>query len=322
MGGHDCFLENRDVRTIAFDPRVLGAALKEMVLDENTILYTHFLNLKSLLAVKSALKNKQCTLVIQEHMRVDFEEDQTRRGLAGSAKSFLKSKLYKYAGDGCRLIGVSDAVYSDLCSLCGSRDTYLVRNAISTERLDGHRENILSLDSARDVVIFGTHFDRKGVDVALRAVIKARNGLRLVVLTHREDDAIERLDEVESEWRDFCVVKHVVEDIACVYDHALCFISPSRSEAFGYAVAEAAYCDAQVIASDIPGQNSMKCIPGIQWVSSENELAEALVNCYEMNRDRPKELEEQKQAQRAYIHEHFSLDKWCDEVMEVMGLNE
>ena len=288
--------------TADFDPRALAAALKQMPIDEYTILYFHFVGWRTLLAIKNALKDRQCALVFQEHMRQDFD-GQSSQGAMGFLKFALKKKLYKYAVDGCRVIGVSDAVYEDLCKIRGSRETYMVRNAISTERLDGYRENVLSLDNEHDVVIFGTHFDRKGVDIALRAVVKAGNGLRLVVLTHHEDDAIKRLDEVESEWRDFCVVKHVVEDVACVYNHALCFISPSRSEAFGYAVAEAAYCDAQVIAADIPGQNSMKCIPGIQWVSSDNALSEALVKCYEMNRDNPKELEEQKQTQRAYIQE-------------------
>ena len=145
----------------------------------------------------------------------------------------------------------------------------MVRNAISTERLDGDWNNTLMLDPAHDVVIFGTHFDRKGVDIALKAVKRMGHNLRMIVLSHHEEDAIKRLDAVDPEWRKFAVVKHVVEGVPCAYNHALCFISSSRSEAFGYAVAEAAYCNTQVIASDVPGQNSMKCIPGIQWVGAE-----------------------------------------------------
>lgn len=195
----------------------------------------------------------------------------------------------------------------------------MVRNAISTERLDGDWNNTLMVDPAHDVVIFGTHFDRKGVDIALKAVKRMGHNLRMIVLSHHEEDAIKRLDAVDPEWRKFAVVKHVVEGVPCAYNHALCFISSSRSEAFGYAVAEAAYCNTQVIASDVPGQNSMKCIPGIQWVGAEkiDELAAAPSNCYEMKMNKTKELKQQKAIQRDYIRKHFGFDKWCDEIIEV-----
>ena len=62
----------------------------------------------------------------------------------------------------------------------------------------------------RDVVIFGTHFEQKGVDIALRAVMRTKSKLRLVVLTHREAETQAKLDVVEPEWRNYAVVYHVI----------------------------------------------------------------------------------------------------------------
>ncbi len=316
------FLEHHEIHTTDFEPKNLTSTLKEMVKQEKTIVHFHFLDWKTLWAVRNGLKRKNCTMIFHEHMRVNFAEDYAHLGISGMTKAYLKKLLYRWATNGYRAIGVSDAVYEDLCTIRGTKDTYLVRNAISTKRLDGKNGNTLSLDPAHDVVIFGTLFERKGVDIALKAVKKAGNNLRLVVLTHREDDAIKRLNAIDTEWQKFAIVKHVVEEVQNVYNYALCFISPSRSEAFGYAVAEAAYCNTQVIASDIPGQNSMKCIPYIQWVGSEqvDEWAEALTNCYQLRRDNPEKLEAQKQVQRACVHECFGVENWCDEILKVYGL--
>ena len=318
------FAEQHEVHAVDFAPKSLAATLKKMVKDRSTIVHMHFLDWKTLWIVKDALKEKHCSMIFQEHMRVNFVEEQVRRGLPGMAKAYLKKLLYRHATSGYWVIGVSDAVYDDICRSRGKKTMYMVRNAIATNRLDGQKNNDLSLDPARDVVIFGTHFERKGVDIALQAVKEAENNLRLVVLTHHEDDAMERLNAVDAEWNNFAVVKHVVEDISGVYNHALCFISPSRSEAFGYAVVEAAYCNTQVIASDVPGQNSMKCIPGIQWIQSENvdDLKNALIRCYEMQRDKVEDLRIQNRAQRAYICEHFGVEKWCLDIMKVYGIGE
>lgn len=256
---------------------------------------------------------------------MDFGREQPNRTWVRRGKDGIKQLLYKYATHSCRMIGVSDAVYRDLRRIRGNRaETFMVRNAISTYRLDGTGawDNVLSLDPERDVVIFGTHFERKGVDVALKAVMKARRDLRLVVLTHREAETREKLDAIEPEWQKYAAVYHVIEDIPSIYNYVLCFLSPSRSEAFGYAVVEAAYCDTQVIASDIPGQNSIKCVPGIRWVRTEqvDELAEALDDCCRLRMEKPEKYEEQKMEQRAYIRENFSVEKWCEEILKVYGL--
>ena len=327
-GENGKYAENHVIHTVDFESSALAAGLKAMVQSDaknsHIIIHMHFLDWKAINAVTRVLKRERCMFVVQEHMRADFGLEQEKLSWMQRGKGCIKQMLYKYATSPCRMVGVSDAVYQDLCRIRGTKrlQTYMVRNAIAFDRLDGQQINSFQLDSNHDVVIFGTHFERKGVDLALRAVMKAGNSIRLIILTHNENDAVEKLDVLCPEWRNYAKVFHVVENIQSVYNYALCFISPSRSEAFGYAVVEAAYCDTQVIASDIPGQNSMKCIPGIQWVHTEDtdDLSEALVHCYEMRRDCLENVKKQKQVQKKYIRMHFDVNTWCTEILKVYGM--
>jgi glycosyltransferase involved in cell wall biosynthesis len=108
-----------------------------------------------------------------------------------------------------------------------------------------------------------------------------------------------------------------VREIKDVYDSIDVFISPSRSEAFAYAVAETAYCQCQVIASDVPGQNTMKDIPGILWVESDNvqSLVDAILQSVE--RKNNGEAEKIKVGQRKYVREHYGVDLWVQKNLDV-----
>ena len=69
------------------------------------------------------------------------------------AKDWLKQRLYRYATSDCRMIGVSDVVYQDLCRIRGEHaQTYLVRNAISTQRLDGLEKSRLRIPRRYDYI--------------------------------------------------------------------------------------------------------------------------------------------------------------------------
>lgn len=108
----------------------------------------------------------------------------------------------------------------------------------------------------------------------------------------------------------------IVNNHIIIHSH---FISPSRSEAFGYSVVEAAYCETQVIASDIPGQNSLKDIPGILWIEKENSVAlsNAIDKCFYRRKKQLDYLKKQKKVQKEYIRKNYNLNTWCDEIIEV-----
>lgn len=79
-------------------------------------------------------------------------------------------------------------------------------------------------------------------------------------------------------------------------------------------MAEAAYCGCTVIASDIPGQNTMKDIPGIVWIPSED--VEAL-KCAVLDVLQEKAEKKDITEVQAYIAKHYSLEAWSEKIIEV-----
>ena len=102
-----------------------------------------------------------------------------------------------------------------------------------------------------------------------------------------------------------------VNEIEKLYRSTDIFISPSRSESFGYAVAESAYCGCHVIATDIPGQNTLKNIPGIQWIESENVSALASSIRHVQNKTI------NPSAARDYVENHYSSKAWSEHIINV-----
>ena len=105
-----------------------------------------------------------------------------------------------------------------------------------------------------------------------------------------------------------------MENVQYIYNNTQIFLGPARSEAFGYAVAETAYCGCTVIASDIPGQNTMKDIPGIIWIPKENvtALEQAVIVALEDNNS-------DKTKTRRYIEKHYSLEEWALNILKIYG---
>lgn len=306
------FSKKHDIHTCVFEPQEIARIVSSMTGESSCIVHCHFVGPRIVAAIKKVMRGSNCPIVVHEHMRCDWDMKRP--------KGLLKKFFWQRVLSDCYVIAVSSAVEGDVRAILGGRRYSLVENAVSTERLDRLDANLSgSYDSLRDVVIFGTHFERKGVDIALKAVEECENNLRLVVLTHDENLAIQMLDACDANWRERCEVRHVVQNPADVYRACLCFASPSRSEAFGYAVAEAAYCGCQVVASDIPGQNDMKDIPGISWVPMEDvrALSSAFDKCAERARSESAELKGQGSTAREYVREHYGLSAWVDGVLKV-----
>lgn len=306
------FSKKHVIHTCVFEPQEIARTVSSRIGEGDCIVHCHFVGPRIVAAIKKVLRGLNCPIVVHEHMRCDW-------GMK-SPKGLVKKLFWHRVLSGCHVITVSSAVEDDMRAILGGQSISRVENAVSTERLDRVNADLSgSYDSLRDVVIFGTHFERKGVDIALKAVGECENNLRLVVLTHDENAAIQMLDACDANWRKRCEVRHVVQNPADVYRACLCFVSPSRSEAFGYAVAEAAYCGCQVVASDILGQNDMKDIPGINWVPVEDvrALSSALDKCVERARAESAEFKGQESIARKYVREHYGLPAWVDGVLKV-----
>lgn len=196
----------------------------------------------------------------------------------------LKHKLIDRIGDillpNSYYIGVSPAVYVSLEKLHFKSRTFLLTNAIDTKRL---HLKINKLNN--NVVIFSSAYFRKGTDLAIEAInlSSLKDKINLIIVTHNTNQAKLIIIKKYKIIPKFVRIVSPYNNIADLYDNSFLFLSPSRSEAFGYANLEAAYSGKQVISSNIPGQNTLKNVPYITWVESNNidELRLAISKAYE-----------------------------------------
>lgn len=278
---------------------------REMVND--CILHLHFTRLTLVLKLKAIMKKYgHSYLLYQEHM---YPKDSYLLDIKGHLLSVLVRNAY--------FIGVSPGVYKTICNMFGEKRCYLLRNAIDLTRLNHNskdkRENSHLPNS---ILIFGSDFYRKGVDLAINAMSKSeklKDKCNLIVVTHNKNKTEKIINDLFGELPSYVHIHKPSKDVSELYKNSFIFLSPSRSEAFGYAPVEASYYGLQVIASDIPGQNTLKNISSIQWIKKGDviKLKELMENAY--NNRKKFNNEEARQ----YIKTNYSLEEWISNLLNI-----
>lgn len=169
------------------------------------------------------------------------------------------------------------------------------------------------------VLVFGTHFERKAVDVAMSGcdrLIKQGRDVTLTVPVHSEGECASKVIALRGGVPRWMHIVPVTEDVPSFYSSHDLFLSPSRSEAFGYAAVEAAYMGCGVVASDVPGQNSLKGIDGIQWVrpNDPEDLANAMVASADLLSAR---TGNDLGALRASLESQYGIGRWIADMLKV-----
>lgn len=259
-------------------------SVKNILLKELTsysIVHCNFISDKSIIPLYEVCKEKHAKLVIQDHMLVENGGNLFKRNLRPIYKKLEHHKISKATKDEVNFIGVSKAVYQKLKSeYPKNKNIYCIDNAIALDRLTkyGNQEK-------NGILIFGTHFHRKGVDLAIKALMSSplRGKVSLNVVTHDEKSCLAEIENLFGSKPDFVKIIPPTTNISEYYKKNFLFLSPSRAEAFGYSAVEAAYSGLSVICSDIPGQDTLKGIPGIIWTENENveQVREATESAYE-----------------------------------------
>ncbi|KRM74512.1 hypothetical protein FC48_GL000335 [Ligilactobacillus murinus DSM 20452 = NBRC 14221] len=301
-----------------FDESNIEISLKNII-DEHTILHLHFMeSLQQLSRLAEFANQYGAKIFFHEHMRrPGFSNYRIKRLVSqivynlGGVKRFYHSRLR-----GIKSIAVSPDVRKDLTKVVPKEQVVLVENAIFTDRLDNFTEN--SIDSKRHALIMGTDYRRKGVDLAIKAIASSKyvSKIQLDILTHFIDRTEKLIIEDFGEIPNFVNILPVTQNVQDFYHKSFVFLSPSRSEAFGYAVIESAYCGTSVIASDIPGQNVLKVVPYIQWITKEDvdSLASQIDLVYEKEQS---QVMLESIENRQFIKEHFAIDNWVTKIKEL-----
>ena len=295
-----------------FDLKSLSKTLRHLSKHLNpkqTLVHTHFVDDFLLLPVRNNFKK----IVCHYHMTVPKTNSIKRR-----IKKFLNQYIYRR----CIIVGVSPAVTADLNNYFSHHTCECISNAIAFQELaiQAQQHPVTNFLNASyfNVLIHGTHFFRKGVDIAIQAINAINQDCatkcNLYITSHDTTEAHALVNECTDNHEDIHIID-VMDGIKTLYDQIDCFISPSRDEAFGYAVAEAAWCECQVIASNVPGQNTMSDIPGIIWIepksvdSLENAIRKAISN-KENNT-----ISEINKLQKTYVLEKYDIATWVESTL-------
>lgn len=276
------------------------------------IVHTHFVGGLSLREVTQVFPNVLC----HWHMALDAPI-----GLKSKTISLVKKAVFNTFYSKARFIAVSEPVASAIRREYPKVRVECVPNAIDFSRyadcgLEVHGRPAFPIRA----LIFGSHFERKGVDIAMDACAKLlqrkAGGCILTVPTHNPSECVKKVVAIRGEVPSWLHIVTVVEDVASLYSSTDLFLSPSRSEAFGYAVVEAAYMGCGVVASDVPGQNSLKGIKDIQWVRADDpdELAEAMLASVDMITSR---TQDELDALRVDLEAQYGIDCWVGRMLEI-----
>lgn len=176
-----------------------------------------------------------------------------------SATGGLKHQLRRFLWRNNKLVGVSEPVSQSLRQCFGGFQVHTVENAIRFDRLD--RVDEFERSPKLSLLTMGYNVQVKGVDLALKVAARLKDKydlvLGIVVASHMQE-LTECIDSVLGGLPEWIILLPPVDNVATYYKGSDIFLSPSRSEAFGYAVVEAAYCKTGIVLSRVGGQAALQ----------------------------------------------------------------
>ncbi len=196
-----------------------------------------------------------------------------------------------------------------------------IENAIDFKRLDRYaeigRNDFNNKYNRTAILIFGSDFEIKGVDIAIKAIapIAEEYGISLcIVMAVNVDENIKKIKRLMGEVPEWVRILSPREDVASYYRSADLFISPSREEGMTYSVIECAYCKCPMIVSDVSGLGHARAIPGAKIVENENTemLREAIIESITAGNGSLEEAAD-------YVKENYSLDIWCNKMLSLFN---
>ena len=194
-----------------------------------------------------------------------------------------------------------------------------INNSINFTRLNESSEIVITIPGSNHAVLmFGYPWYRKGVDVVVKALYALNMGKKIpVTLALAQAGCVEvttyAIIKTLGYLPDWIVFLGPREDLASYYNAATIFISAGREEGLSYAPIEAAYCNCDVICSDIPG-NPLD-IPGMSIYSMEDysylkNIIEQLLSITRKEKTRVKKI------QRDYVIENYNINAWVGKIAE------
>ncbi|MFX0134401.1 MAG: glycosyltransferase family 4 protein [Candidatus Hodarchaeota archaeon] len=203
----------------------------------------------------------------------------------------------------------------------GIINIFLLPHAIDLEKYKpkSHKNNSFCILFAGRLVL------EKGIDIFYK-VLKILNNspyhtnLKFLIAGSGDLKIQNYIKDLSNKFSNVTYLGYVSQEkMPELYQKCDLFVSPSRTETFGWTILEAQACGVPVIASDIPGPNNVIInnetgilIP----VSNVKSLEKAIKHFYNLWKDEPHKFKEFRRRSRQNIEKKYSLTKYIKKLNE------
>ena len=233
--------------------------------------------------------------------------------------NLIKKIIFRRLYAGNILVGVSQAVSDAVKKFYCGEKVITIENAIYFPRLN-EVDSVFKKDvQSISFLTMGYNYWVKGVDLSIQALAQLKNKydivLYIAVASHKEE-LLKKVKELNAgivpAWIKFLPP---TDKIGAYYKNVDFFLSPSRSEGFCYAVVEAAYCQATVIASKIPAQGALE-VDNVYWFESEN--IEDYIKVIELAIANREKDEDKKMDITKKVVDRYALSRWATQIIALL----
>ena len=168
-----------------------------------------------------------------------------------------------------------------------------------------------------NILLFGYNYTVKGVDVAIKGVLKASEVVKDIHLDIIMGDNLKsNTERIIMEFGEIpkCVsILEPTNNIKPFYQNHTVFLNASRSEGGSYAILEAYYSGSLCVLSDVPATKESHLPNVIMFKNGDSDsLSEALIAAYK--------IKDNYCNTPDYAVANFSIDCWSDNIMNIMDL--
>lgn len=283
--------------------------LNHIVKNENIeVIHTHFVVANYSLFLYSKLINQNIRIVANLHNHY------VQSGRLGILKTWVFKKTVHF------FIGDSPSVSEGIFAIGVKKaKVKTVLNSIQFKRLHKFETIDLSKGTKKPVVlIFGHTWYRKGVDIVAKAMhqINGKEGKEVILaiaMVGGRDLAQKAIEDALGYFPDWIEFLPPRDDLATYFNAADMFISAGREEGLSYSPIEAAYCNCQVICSNIPGNPLDIPLMPIYEVEDVEALKQTILELLQVSAEKKEKI---KKAQKEYVMKQYDVDYWADEVVK------
>lgn len=216
-----------------------------------------------------------------------------------------------------KMIGVSSYV-KDTMIAAGypAQKCIYVDNCIDFSRMDHTAGLTLDQDKV-NLVILGTHFYRKGCDIAIEAMapLVEKYNLCLQIATNNVEMTKRTLKENGYDKYDWIKVIPATEYIGDYYRSSFLLLSPSREEGFNYANIEALYCRCLFLKSDYPAMTYY--LEGEEILTAKTDVEDYRRKLRVLLDMDPKVLKTLANRLHDDVVSKYAINKWGAKIREV-----